>query len=445
MDSDQQRRTWVLPESLRALRYPNYRLFISGQIISLTGTWIEGTALSWLVYNLLTNSSFYLGLLNFGAQIPILILGLLTGMIADSVNRRKLLIRTQCLFMITSTILAILTLTHNSDGVPYVTFWLAFSLATFSGILKAFDMPTRQAFLLELVPRHELPNAVALNSLTFNAARIIGPSIAGILIAQVSQIRPQQQGFGEGISFAINAITYLAMIYCLVRMKVTPREIPPPPENRLRFMTDGIRYVRRQRHVNALMIHLMFMALFGIPYLIIMPVYAREVLGGAANEFGSLMTAVGIGAVIGGVIMTRRASVKGLGSHMAYCVLGFSAVLVMMAINSNFKIALILLAFAGFFMVMAMISSQTLVQVLLPEDIRGRVMSLYGMISLGFLPLGSLLIGALAEHYGVRIMLAINAIICATATLYFIMKLPKLRESAMNTPEYRAAVGLDSE
>ncbi len=444
MDAAQKRRAWALPESLRALRYRNYRLFISGQIVSLTGSWIQTTALSWLVYNLLTHSSFYLGLLNFALQIPVLLLGLVAGALADRVNRHRLLIITQCLFMTQAVALTILTLTHTPDGMPLITFWSAFSLGLFSGVLQAFDLPARQAFLLEMVPRNEIQNAVALNSLTFNAARIIGPSIAGIFIAQLAEVRPNQRAFGEGICFLLNSLTFFAVLYSLLRMKLDPQ--PPLPaitENRMHYLTDGIRYVRTHRHVKALLTHLACMALFGVPYLMVMPVYAREVLHGAANEYGSLMTAVGFGAVIGGIMMTRRKTVKGLGSHMARSVFGFAFTLVILAMNSNYFIALLLLAFAGFFMVMSMIGSQTLVQTILPEDIRGRVMSIYVMISVGFLPFGSLLSGAMADVLGVRTMLIIDAAVCAVVTTYFTWRLPDLRKSALATREYRSAIGIE--
>lgn len=443
MDPAQQRRRWTLPESLSALQYPNYRLFISGQIVSLTGSWIQNTALSWLVYNLLTHSSFYLGVLNFAAQIPILILGLIAGAVADSTNRHRLLIWTQSLFMLESFALAWLTLTHTSDGIPLVTFWSALSLATFSGVLQAFDLPARQAFLLEMVPRHKLQNAIALNSLTFNCARVIGPSIAGIMIAQLGQLRPHQKGFGEGMCFLIGALSFVAVLYSLFRMKVKSVPAPPVTGSRLTYLTDGIRYIRHQPHVRALMLHLMAMAFFGIPYLIIMPVYAREVLHGNANVYGSLMTAVGIGAVGGGILMTRRRTIKGLGTHMGRSVYGFALALLLLSVNSSLIVALVLLSIAGFFMVMAMIGSQTLVQTLIPEDIRGRVMSIYTMISVGCLPLGSLLSGAMAEQYGVRWMLAVNAIVCGLSTTYFTLRLPALRKYAMATQEYRSAIDAD--
>lgn len=443
MDPDPQRSWFRIPESLRSLRNTNYRLFISGQIISLTGSWIQTTALSWLVYNVLTQSSFYLGLLNFASQIPVLLLGLFAGAVADTTNRHRLLLITQILFMFESTALAVLTLMTHDNGWPIITFWSALSLATFSGVLKAFDLPARQAFLLEMVPKEDLPNAVALNSLTFNCARIVGPSIAGIMIAQLAKIRPGQTAFGEGMCLLIDALSFLAVIYSLLRMKTVPQVLKAPDGSRLQYLTDGVRFVRRHSHVKGLMVHLMFMALFAIPYLMIMPVYAKEVLHGEAGEYGALMTAVGVGAVVGGVIMTRRKTVKGLGSHMSRSVFGFIAMLILLALNSQHVPALVLLALAGFFMVMAMIGSQTLVQTVLPEDIRGRVMSIYSMISVGFLPFGSLLSGAMAEQWGVRTALLINAAVCTVSTIYFTFKLPELRESAMGSPEYRAAIGLE--
>ncbi len=444
-DPDQKRRAWKIPNSLRALRYPNYRLFISGQIISLTGSWIHNTALAWLVYNLLTQSSFYLGLLNFALQIPVLLLGLLAGAMADMVNRHRLLMITQALFMVDSALLAWLTLTHGPDGLPLITFWSALALATFSGVLKAFDLPARQAFLLEMIPRHELTNAVALNSLTFNMARVIGPSIAGIVIAEVGKLRPHQKGFGEGICFALDALTFLAVLYSLSRMKITAKHRPPENGKRLTYLLDGLTFVRTHHHVKALLLHLAIMSVFAVPYLMMIPVYAREVLAGAATEYGRLMTAVGAGAVIGGIVMTRRKTVKGLGSHMSRCVFGFCITLILLSQNTSFLPALALMATAGFFMVMAMISSQTLVQTVLPEQIRGRVMSIYGMISVGFLPLGSLLSGAIAENWGVQNLFLLNATICTIATTYFVLKLPALRQSALASPEYQAALATETQ
>lgn len=442
--SPPKRRAWNIPQSLRALRYPNYRLFIGGQIVSLTGSWMQNTALSWLVYNLLTQSSFYLGLMNFALQIPVLILGLVAGAAADIYNRHRLLMWTQALFMVESALLAFLTLTHGTDGIPLITFWSALSLATFSGVLKAFDLPTRQAFLLEMIPRHELSNAVALNSLTFNLARVIGPSAAGILIAKMGQVRPGQPGFGEGICFLVDALSYLAVLYSLYRMKLAPRPATPIKDKGTKYLLDGLSFVRVNPHIKALLLQLAVMSVFGVPYLMMIPVYAKDVLHGAANEYGSLMTAVGVGAVFGGIVMTRRKTVKGLGHHMARSVFGFSIIISILAANSHFYTAMVLLAVAGFFMVMAMIGSQTLVQTLLPEHIRGRVMSIYGMISVGFLPIGSLLSGAVAEQWGVRWLFLLNAIICFGATIYFVIKLPELRKAALATPEYRAALAAES-
>ena len=428
---------------MRALRHPNYRLFITGQFVSLTGSWVQNTALSWLVYNLLTQSSFKLGVFNFASQIPVLLLGLLAGALADSTNRLRLLVITQFLFMVEAFALAGLTLFHLDSGLPLVTFWSAVSLATFAGVLQAFDLPARQAFLLELVPREDLANAVALNSLSFNTARIIGPSLAGLLIAQLAELRPGMKAYGEGMCFLINAISYLPVLYSLFRLKLPPYVRRPRPTQQLHYVMDGLRFVRRHSHVAALMGHLTIMALFGIPYLMIIPVYAREVLHGQAGEFGSLMTAVGIGAVFGGIVMTRRSTVKGLGTLMSRSVFGFTLMLSLLAINSLHWPAMLLLALAGFFMVMAMIGSQTLIQTVLPVDIRGRVMSIYTMINVGFLPFGSLISGAVAEQFGVRAALLANSAVCVLATVYYTARLPELRAAAMTTQEYRAAIGVE--
>lgn len=441
-ESDQPRPSRI-PESLRALRHRNYRLFISGQLVSLTGSWVQNTALGWLVYNVLTHSSTYLGWFNFAWQIPVLVLGLFAGALADSVNRHRLIIMTQFCFMVHAIILTVMTLTHGEGGLPWITYSGTLILALCSGIFQAFDMPARQAFLLQMVPARDLSNAVALNSLTFNIARIVGPSIAGAVIATFESMHPERLALGEGVCFLLNTLTYSAVLWSLFQMRVPQAPVTKVgASERFRYMTDGVRYVKRHQHVRALMTHLVFMALFGIPYLILIPVYAREVLGGQATEFGTLMTAVGVGAVAGGIIMTRRKSIKGLGSHMGRCVFGVVLMLVLLSLNRNYTLAILLLAVAGFFMVMAMIASQTLVQTVLPEDIRGRVMSIYSMISVGCLPFGSLLSGSMAENFGVGRTFQINAVVCAVVTAYFTARLPVLRQSALRTREYRQAIGL---
>lgn len=404
---------------------------------------MQATALTWLVYSLLTQSSSRLGIFQFAQQIPILILGIFAGALADRANRHRLLIITQFLFMVEAGVLAALTLTHTADGLPLITYQIAISIAILYGCLSAFDLPTRQAFLLELVPREDLPNALALNSLTFNLARIIGPSLAGLLVALFARMNPGAKGYGEGLCFLINALSYIPVLYCLNRLKLPPRAPNATAKVPRGYLLDGIRFVRKHSHVKALMGQLTVMALFGIPYLMMIPIYAREVLHGQAEEFGFLMTSVGLGAVFGGLLMTRRPSVRGLGSLMSRTVFCFAASLIALSFNTHYKAAIALLAIAGFFMVITMISSQTLIQTVLPADIRGRVMSLYTMINVGCLPFGNLLSGYLSEHLGVQTALQINAGVCAVVTLYYTMRLPQLRTAALESPEYRAAVGLD--
>lgn len=435
-----------LPGALRALRHGNYRLFIIGQVISFTGSWIQSTALGWLVYNLLTKSSFKLGLMNFALQVPVLFLGLYAGALADTVNRHRMLLITQGLFMVQSAALAVLTLVHHDSQMPLITFNLVMILATVAGILQAFDLPARQAFLLEMVPREDLQNAVALNSLTFNAARVIGPAVAGAIVAYVTRVHPSRLALGEGVCFAINTVTYIAVLSSLLRMKLPDSAYAPAASGARRgsYLVEGVQYVRNEPHLRALMLHLMMMALFGIPYLMIIPVFAKEVLQGGADIFGTLMASVGAGALAGGALMAMRPSVRGLGRHMALSTAGFSCFLLILALSSSTVTAMVLLALAGFCMVMAMISSQTLTQMLTRENLRGRVMSIYAMISVGFLPFGSLLSGSLAEHLGVRWALAINAGMCLLTSGLFVLYLPRLRAYVHQTDEWKSATGITS-
>lgn len=443
MDKAQRKSTWVYPQALRALRNRNYKIFISGQVVSLVGSWFQNTAMSWLIYSVITtNSSFSLGLINFALQIPVLALGLIAGAVADTVSRYKLLIFTQFLFMLEASLLAVLTLTQSHTGGPILTFQIAIAIAVFGGVVQAFDLPARQSFLQEMVPREDLQNAIAINSLTFNGARIIGPALAGALIAYFERQFPTKPGFGEGICFVINAVTFTAVIFSLFRMNVKPPVLQKKDGSTLQYMVDGIRFVSKHTHLRGLMVHLATMALFGIPYLMIIPVYAKEVLKGQADTYGSLITSVGIGAVFGGTLMALRKSVKGLGSHMAICAGGFCFFLFVLALNQSYYPAMVLFGAAGFCMVMTMISNQTLVQTLVPSQLRGRVMSIYSMVSIGLLPFGSLMSGTIAEHFGVRWAFMFNAGVIAIVTSFFAMQIPKMRQSALQTEEYRSAIGL---
>lgn len=444
MSSERPNKRLPWTAGFRALRHRNYRLFISGQVVSLTGLWIHSTAQNWLVYNVLTDSSLHLGLINFASQIPVLLLALVGGGVADYANRHRMLLLTQVLFMLHAILMTVLTLLHGADGRPLITYSLALLLAAVFGIIQAFDLPARQAFLVQMVPRQDLPNAVALNSLTFNAARVIGPALAGWLVAHLA-MRSDQIAVGEGACFLLNSLTYIAVIASLLRMKLGKEPDRPRQPPSVRYLLQGVQYVYERPHLRALMGHLAVMACFGIPYLMIIPVFAKDVLQGDASTFGTLMASVGVGALAGGVLMALRATVRGLGRLIIASTVGFSLFILLFAQSSNVWVGSTLIGMAGFFMVMAMIASQTLAQTLVSEDVRGRVMSIYSMIAIGMLPFGSLLSGVLADQLNVRWAFTINALVCLGSTAYFGVRLPHLRKAAHATQEFQRAMDAEKQ
>jgi len=433
----------ALTAGFRALRHRNYRLFISGQVVSLTGLWIHSTALNWLVYNVLTDSSLELGLVNFASQIPVLLLALVGGGVADYANRYKLIVTTQILFMLHAIVMTVLTLWHRPDGLPVITYSLTLLLSVVFGVIQAFDLPARQAFLLQMVPKEDLQNAVALNSLTFNAARIIGPALAGWLVAYISLRDKNHVALGEGACFLLNSLTYIAVIVSLLRMDVPKDSGKPKEPPSFNYLMQGLLYVYAKRHLRALFAHLAIMAFFGITYLMIIPVFAKDILKGDASILGTLMASVGMGALGGGVIMAMRTSVRGLGHLMVVSTGAFSLFVLLFAFSNSVITGSILIGIAGFCMVMTMIASQTLAQMLVVEDMRGRVMSIYSMISIGMLPFGSLLSGALADQLNVRWAFAINASVCLATTAYFAIRLPSLRHAAHASTEYKLAISAE--
>jgi MFS family permease len=411
-------------------------------MISLTGAWMGGTAQGWLVYAL-TSDAFFLGLVGFASQVPVLALGLFAGIAADSFNRHKLLVMTQTLIMAQTLALAALTLVHGADGKPVVALWHILTLVVFSGIVQAFDMPARQTFLVQMVPKEDLGNAVALNSLTFNAARVLGPSMAGALIAIMQKLRPEVQFFGEGMCFLINGLSFVAVIVQLLRMKVEPRTVRPFRGSTTGYLLEGIAYLKKRRHIGALLFFVGMLTLFGLPYLVLMPVFARDLLGGDSRTFGYLMTSVGVGAMAGGIRMARRVQVRGLGRLMAVYAVGFSLIIILFSWVSVTAISCVALGIAGFTMVTTMIGAQTLVQTLVSEEFRGRVMSFYMMMNVGLMPFGSLLTGAAAHRFGARWAMTADAVVCLITALVFARHLPILRMSARETPEYQQVIAAD--
>lgn len=429
-----------IPATLRAVRHRNYRLFIIGQIISLIGSWMQSTAQGWLVYRL-TRDAFLLGLVSFAAGVPTLALGLFAGVVVDRANRHRILVITQVLFLFQAFVMGVLTLIHNPHGEPIITFWHIALLSVFAGAVQAFDLPARQSFLIEMVPHEDLGNAIALNSLTFNAARVVGPSIAGLVIALLQRMDPNRSGFGEGMCFMLNAVSFLAVIFSLLRMNLSPGAVKRFKGSSEGYLMDGLKYVNTRPHIGALLLFVGMMALFGIPYIMLLPVFAKDVLHGDSRTFGYLTASVGIGAMIGGILLARREHMHGLTKVIAGTTFAFSIIVTVFAWMTDVRLACVTVALAGMCMVSAMISSQTVTQAFIAERYRGRVMSLYSMMAVGLYPFGCLIAGAEAKYFGPSTGLTINALICFATAAYYSMKLPRLRAAARATPEYQLIAG----
>jgi MFS family permease len=397
-----------LATTFRALRHRNFRLFFAGQFISLTGTWMQSVAQSWLVYRL-TGSIVLLGLIGFASQIPVFLLAPLGGATADRYNRHRILITTQCIAMTLASILAALTLTG------YIQIWHLFVIAAGFGLANAFDIPARQAFAVDMVGKEDLINAIALNSSMFNGARIVGPAIAGILVALV----------GEGWCFFINAISYIAVISSLVLMKITPL-IRERVGSTVSNIAEGFGYVASTKPIRALLLLLGLVSLMGMPYAVLMPIFADQYLGGGSDTLGYLMGASGIGAVTGALVLASRREVFGLGRWVATACGTFGISLVLFSLSRSFWLSILLLIPVGFSMMIQMSSSNTLVQSMIPDELRGRVMSVYSMMFMGMAPFGALLAGSLAEVIGAPQTVALGGAVCILGSAVFWYKLSGL-------------------
>jgi MFS family permease len=409
--------------ALRALRHRNFQLFFSGQLISLIGTWMQSVAQSWLVYRL-TGSALLLGSVGFASQIPVFLFAPLGGITADRFNRRHIVIGTQVASMVLAFILAALTLLHK------VQVWHVFVLAALLGIVNAFDIPGRQSFLVDMVGKEDLMNAIALNSSMFNGARVIGPAIAGILVARI----------GEGWCFFANAVSYIAVIIGLLMMKVQsrPQALMASP---LEHMMEGFRFVNRTAPIRALLLLLGLVSLVGMPYVVLMPIFADKILHGGAQGLGILMGATGVGALLGALTLAFREGVKGLGRWVALCCAGFGASLVVFALSHNFWVSVILLLPVGYTMMLQMACSNTLIQVMVPDALRGRVMAVYSMMFMGMAPIGALLGGALADRLGAQLTVAIGGVASVAGAAWFWSQLPKIRVEARRLIVAQATAG----
>jgi MFS family permease len=379
-----QKAVW-LPATLRSLRHRNFQLFFSGQLISLIGTWMQSIAESWLVYRL-TGSALLLGATAFASQIPVFVVAPLGGIVADRFNRQRVVIGTQISSMILALVFATLTLT----GLIQV--WHIFVLAASLGVVNAFDIPARQSFLVDMVGKEDLMNAIALNSTMFNGARIIGPSIAGILVAKPTRLASH----GPALAHLI----------------------------------EGYRFARHTAPIRSLLLLLGLVSLVAMPYTVLMPVFADQILHGGARGLGILMGATGVGAMFGALTLATRSGVLGLGRWVAFSCGGFGLFLAAFSFSHHFWLSAALLLPVGFCMMLGMSSSNTLIQAMTPDHLRGRVMAMYTMMFMGMAPFGSLFAGASAEHLGATFTVSIGAVACMGAAFLFFFHLPKIRVEA---------------
>jgi len=400
------------PRLTRAFASRNYRLFFSGQTVSLVGTWITRIATSWLVYRL-TGSALLLGVVGFCGQIPTLILAPFAGVLVDRWNRHRILVVTQVLSMLQSVALAALTL----GKVITVTDVLILQIV--QGIINAFDTPARQSFVVEMVEdRADLPNAIALNSSMVNASRIIGPSIGGIIIAAV----------GEGWCFALDAVSYLAVIASLLAMRLAPRVRTRSTTRLSEDLATGFHYVTRFVPVRSALLLLSLVSIMGMPYTVLMPAISANVLHGGAHTLGFLMTASGAGALGGALYLASRRSVLGLGRAMAVAATTFGLGLTAFSFSRSLWLSLLVLPIVGAGMMITMAATNTIIQTVVEEDLRGRVMAFYTMAFLGTAPIGSLVAGVAADRIGPQRTILLGGLACVAAGMWFMYRLPLLRE-----------------
>jgi len=397
---------------LRALRYRNYRLFFGGQIVSLAGSWITTTATSWLVYRL-TGSALLLGVVGFAGQFPAFLLGPFAGILVDRLDRRRLLVATQVISMLQSFTLAALTLSGH------ITVQLVLVLNVIQGIVNAFDMPGRQTFLIELIEdKHDLSNAIALNSSMVNVARLLGPSIAGAVIAATS----------EGWCFAIDGVSYLGVIAALIAMRVAPRptRTAARPGAWQQFV-EGWRYAFGFRPIRSIILLLALVSLVGVPYSVLMPIFAASVFHGGPHTLGLLMGASGFGALAGALWLASRQSVVGLGRGIIGACAAFGAGLIGFSLAPTVWLAIPCLVVAGCGFIIQMASSNTIIQTIVDEDKRGRVMSFYMMAFLGTVPFGSLIAGWMSSRIGAPYTLIVGGACCLAGAAWFATELPIIR------------------
>ncbi len=389
----------------RALQHRNFQLFIAGQLVSLIGTWMQSTAQLWLVYKL-TGSAALLGLFGFASQIPILLLASVGGYVGDHYDRHRGVIWTQTAAMLLAFLLAALTLTRH------VHVWHLIGIAFLVGIVNAFDVPIRQAFLVHMVGKADLPNAIALNSSIFNGARVVGPALAGFAIAW----------FGEGWCFFLNGVSFLAVIAALLAMRIAASEAKPGEGSALANFIEGFRFVMGDLPMRSALLLLSMLSLLGLQYSVFLPIFANDILHGGPRGLGFLMSSAGVGAVLGALHFAARTNYKGLARFIAATSTTCGVGLLIFSQSKVFLLSALVLLLVGFAATAQMAATNTIVQSRVPDALRGRVMAVYATMFMGIQPLGSLLAGVVARHIGAPSTLAIFGSACLLGSLVFIFR-----------------------
>ena len=401
-----------ISQTWRSLRHRNFRLFFGGQTISLIGTWMTRLATSWLVYRL-TGSALLLGVVGFAGQIPTFIFAPFAGVWADRLKLRHLLVVTQTLAMVQSFVLAFLTLSKQ------ITIHEIIWLSALQGVINAFDMPGRQTFLVQMVEdKQDLGNAIALNSSMVNMARLVGPSLAGAVIALS----------GEGNCFLIDGISYLAVIASLLAMRLKPAAAKRTADSMLAQLKEGWAYVTGFAPIRTILLLFALVALMGWPFTVLMPIFAVQRLRGGPHTLGFLMAAVGVGALASALSLAARRSVLGLGRMLPLSTAALGAGLIFFGMSRILWVSLVFLLICGFGLMQQMAASNTIIQTIVEEGKRGRVMSFYTVAFMGMAPFGSLLAGSLARAIGAPLTVTLSGVVCIAGAIWFGTQLHAIRE-----------------
>ena len=400
----------------RALQHRNFQLFIAGQLISLIGTWMQSTAQLWLVYKL-TNSAALLGVFGFANQIPILVLASVGGYVGDRYNRHLGVIWTQTASMILAFSLAGLTLTGSISGLRGA--WVIIVIAFVVGIVNAFDVPIRQAFLVQMVGKEDLPNAIALNSSIFNGARVFGPGIAASAIAWFESHHVKSP---EGWCFLLNGLSFLAVIAALVAMRIPKTELKRNGESPLLNFVQGFRFAMHDLPIRSVLLLLSALSLFGLQYSVFLPVFAKDILHGGVGAFGLLLSTAGVGAVLGALHFAARTNYKGLARWIALTSTTCGVCLVVFSQSRVFWLSAAVLLIVGFAATSQMAATNTVVQSRVPDELRGRVMAVYATMFMGVQPIGSLLAGGVARHIGAPNTLTLFGLLVLVGSLIFLFR-----------------------